>query len=47
MLIQIANTYILGPFYLAFVRHQFVCNNIHECGLTFTVGADQTDMLTF
>ena len=47
MLIQISCMNILCPFYLALIRHQFPCNNTHKSRLTFAVGPNKSDMLSF
>ncbi|MNE97003.1 hypothetical protein D3C80_1952890 [compost metagenome] len=46
MLIEITCPHALGPFNLAFVRLKLARDDVHEGRLTFTVGPDQTDMLT-
>ena len=47
MLVQIAGTDVLGPFHLALVRLQFACDDVHKGGFSFTIGAYQSDMLSF
>ena len=46
MLVKITDTDVFGPFDFAFVRHQCACNNTHKSGLTFTVGADKSNMFS-
>ena len=47
MLIQIACPDIFCPFHLALIRHQLPCHNIHKSGFSFSIGSDQTNVLSF
>ncbi|BFH68714.1 hypothetical protein J27TS7_24700 [Paenibacillus dendritiformis] len=47
MLIEVADTYALGPFNLAFIWLKLAGDDIHKCGLAFSVGADKANVLAF
>ena len=47
MLIQISYPNVPGPLHLAFIRHQFICDNIHKRRLSFAICSDQSYVFTF
>ena len=46
-LVEVADANVPGPFDLAFVRHEFSGDDIHEGGFSFAVGTDKADVFAF
>ena len=47
VLVKVACVDVFCPFYLAFIRHQFPCENAHESRLAFSVRSNKSDMFSF
>ena len=47
VLVKVACVDVFCPFYLAFIRHQFPCDNAHESRLAFSVRSNKSDMFSF
>ena len=45
VLVEITHTHLLGPLYLALIRHKSACDNIHKSRFSLTVCTDKPYVL--